>query len=703
MLQIREPPDSREDISCYINVVEELWESAESGGWRPSSAPRSDWPRICSPHVFELTLFLVNTLVSLPFPRSDQIEILLAFKNEFPILKCHSETSSWTSKHVNSFDGVEFDNKTGVVTELDLRGACLSGSLSANSSLFRLHHIKYLDLSFNYFDSSSLLPEFGNLTKLEYLGLSDMSLTGEIPSSISSLNRLTELRLTGNKLIGSFSPLFNLSKLSSLYLSSNHFSGNVPCSLLNLSKLSTLDLSSNHFSGNVPCSLLTMPFLSKIYLSQNHLIGSLETMNCSSSSKLEYLHLSYNRLSGRILEPLSKLTNLKELFLSFQNTTDPINFVSSLSFKSLESLDLIGNAISRLNIGSPNLRELYLDNCSINEFPTFIKNLQKLEHLNIANNRLKGEVPRWLCSMPSLNRLFLSHNSLDSFEGSPKMLLNSSLIVLDLRSNAFRGSLPVISRRLYFMLASNNSFEGDIPLSLCNQSDLGVIDLSHNNFSGSIPGCLITSAVEALNLRNNNLIGRFPDIFDKNGMNEKDDEERKERESASYRSYGEEEEPTARSLQRLGSHRIHGKAGGAGTKGMVAKLSIGVIVLLICTLSLLFSASIGRNPEPTRSSKINVVEELWESAESGGWRPSSAPRSDWPRICSPHVFELTLCFISEVFGAFQDWNDMIRIFWLLFAVPMEETNGYLRVRCNGGLNQQRSAVCVIKVVTYTLM
>ncbi|KAF3578239.1 hypothetical protein DY000_02033679 [Brassica cretica] len=106
-------------------------------------------------------------------------------------------------------------------------------------------------------------------------------------------------------------------------------------------------------------------------------------------------------------------------------------------------------------------------------------------------------------------------------------------------------------------------------------------------------------------------------------------------------------------MRRLGSHRIHGKAGGAGTKGMVAKLSIGVIVLLICTLPLLFSANVGRDREPTRSSKINVVEELWESAESGGWRPSSAPRSDWPRICSPHVFELTLCFISEVLGHFK--------------------------------------------------
>ncbi|KAK4482577.1 hypothetical protein RD792_009739 [Penstemon davidsonii] len=50
------------------------------------------------------------------------------------------------------------------------------------------------------------------------------------------------------------------------------------------------------------------------------------------------------------------------------------------------------------------------------------------------------------------------------------------------------------------------------------------------------------------------------------------------------------------------------------------------------------------------------VDALWGTAASGGWRPSSAPRSDWP-------------------------------------APPSETNGYLRVRCNGGLNQQRSAIC----------
>ncbi|KAM7260165.1 hypothetical protein ACFE04_015906 [Oxalis oulophora] len=91
-------------------------------------------------------------------------------------------------------------------------------------------------------------------------------------------------------------------------------------------------------------------------------------------------------------------------------------------------------------------------------------------------------------------------------------------------------------------------------------------------------------------------------------------------------------------------------------KGSIAKLSIGVFVLVICTLSFLFSTTITGNTGSTTAPSQIDVEKLWKSADSGGWRPSSAPRSDWP-------------------------------------APPKESNGYLRVRCNGGLNQQRSAIC----------
>lgn len=34
-------------LTMYLQInLDDLWRSADSGGWRPSSAPRSDWPRM---------------------------------------------------------------------------------------------------------------------------------------------------------------------------------------------------------------------------------------------------------------------------------------------------------------------------------------------------------------------------------------------------------------------------------------------------------------------------------------------------------------------------------------------------------------------------------------------------------------------------------------------------------------------------------
>ncbi|XP_057483867.1 O-fucosyltransferase 1-like [Actinidia eriantha] len=105
----------------------------------------------------------------------------------------------------------------------------------------------------------------------------------------------------------------------------------------------------------------------------------------------------------------------------------------------------------------------------------------------------------------------------------------------------------------------------------------------------------------------------------------------------------------------VGTHHRHQlKQLGGGFKGLFGRLPIAVIVLVICTVSLLSTIKRSSN-QPVSRSEINL-ETLWETAASGGWRPSSAPRAYWPP-------------------------------------PPKESNGYLRVRCNGGLNQQRSAIC----------
>lgn len=108
--------------------------------------------------------------------------------------------------------------------------------------------------------------------------------------------------------------------------------------------------------------------------------------------------------------------------------------------------------------------------------------------------------------------------------------------------------------------------------------------------------------------------------------------------------------------RRGGVNRYGKQASNTGLRGMLSKLSVAVVVLVICTLSL-HSTIKGSNSSSSSTARSQIsVDELWETAPAHGWRPSSAPRSDWPP-------------------------------------PPNESNGYLRVRCNGGLNQQRSAIC----------
>ncbi|KAJ4891518.1 receptor like protein 27 [Raphanus sativus] len=415
----------------------------------------------------------------------DQIQALVQFKNEFDSSNCNQ---------TDYLDGVQCNNATGAVTELQLPSGCLTGVLKPNSSLFELRHLSHLNLSHNNFTSSSLPSEFSNLSRLEVLSLSSNSFIGQVPSSFSKLTWLNQLDLSHNQLTGSFQLVQNLTKLS------------------------ILDLSYNHFSGTIS-SLLAMPFLSQLDLSENYLTGSIEVSNSSSSLRLEKLSLSNNHFEGQILESISNLITLKLLDLSYLNISYPIDIQIFSSLKSLLKLVLSGNSILSTSLGSDsdvplNLEWLDLSGCDIREFPNFLKSLQNLDFIDISNNKIIGDLPEWLWKLPRLSSVKLVNNSFTGFEGSKEVLQNSSVKILDLALNHFKGPFPNPPHSLYVLSAWNNSFTGNIPLSVCNRSLLYILDLSYNNFTGSIPRCLrnFQTSLLVVNLRKNNLDGSLPDM-----------------------------------------------------------------------------------------------------------------------------------------------------------------------------------------------
>ncbi|KFK31090.1 hypothetical protein AALP_AA6G066700 [Arabis alpina] len=514
-----------------------------------------------------------------------QIQALLQFKDEFDSHGCNQ---------TDYFNGVRCDNTTGVITKLQLPSGCLSGTLKPNSSLFRLHHLRHLNLSHNDFTSSSLPFEFGNLNRLEVLSLSSNGFIGQVPSSFNNLSLLSYLVLSHNELTGSFPPIQNLTKLSLLVLQNNHFStlepnnslfefhhlrfldlshnnfisiplpfefgnlnklevlalsyngfvGQVPSSfnslnrltdlylgynkltgnfphVHNLTKLSLLSLANNDFFGTIPSSLFTMPFLSTLVLNENHFSGPIEIPNSSFSPRLEGLFLRGNNFEDEILKPISKLTNLKTLGLHSLNISQPIDLSVFSSLKHLTGLDLSGNSVSPISLssdlGMPSSMEvLYLSGCNITEFPKILKPLQNLTFINLSNNQIKGKVPRWFWSLPRLTVVNFVNNSLDGFEGSDDVLLNSSVQTLFLDSNSFEGTLPNLPLSVNYFSAWNNNFKGHIPLSICDRNSLMFLDLSYNHFNGPIPPCHIPLSLakltdlQSLDLSRNQLSGTIP-------------------------------------------------------------------------------------------------------------------------------------------------------------------------------------------------
>jgi len=81
-------------------------------------------------------------------------------------------------------------------------------------------------------------------------------LSGNIPSFMSNLVKLTDLNLRHNQFTGSIpSSIGNLVKLERLRLEFNQLSGSIPASFGNLVNMHELNLSSNQLKGTIPSSL----------------------------------------------------------------------------------------------------------------------------------------------------------------------------------------------------------------------------------------------------------------------------------------------------------------------------------------------------------------------------------------------------------------------------------------------------------------
>jgi len=138
----------------------------------------------------------------------------------------------------------------------------------------------------------------------------NMSVAGELPSSVGAWSSLETLLLRGNGLYGDLPSFDGLANVQRIDLSLNLFQGALHASLLRLPSLTTLcavhslvlamrvcvaestaidsDLSANRLTGALPTTV-SAPQLTHLDLHENSLSGPLPPTLLANASKLYYL------------------------------------------------------------------------------------------------------------------------------------------------------------------------------------------------------------------------------------------------------------------------------------------------------------------------------------------------------------------------------------------------------------------------------
>ncbi|KAG5629257.1 hypothetical protein H5410_000974 [Solanum commersonii] len=210
-----------------------------------------------------------------------------------------------------------------------------------------------LILRSNKFDGE-LPQELCDLKDLQILDLANNTFVGIIPRCIGNLSAMVKEKkeleydedlnysyyigvLIESAMVttkGNMYPYDTILALfTSMDMSSNNLSGDIPISVTRLAGLRSFNLSKNNLIGRIPNDIGDMKVLESVDLSENQLYGQIP-QSFSSLTTLSYLNLSDNNLSGMI--PLS--TQLQ--------TFDPTSFQGN----KLCGLPLLVNCSSDGNI-----------------------------------------------------------------------------------------------------------------------------------------------------------------------------------------------------------------------------------------------------------------------------------------------------------------------------------------------------------------
>jgi hypothetical protein len=171
--------------------------------------------------------------------------------------------------------------------------------------------------------TGTLPTELGRLSLLQQFNCINQRVTGTIPTELAQWTSVRYLEFNGNTgLTGSFEHLFELTRLTTLSLAGQSFSGTLSSRLTALTGIRTLSLSGMGLSGTMP-QLNALSRLTSLRINSNAFHGLFPELNSTSITTLE---IRRNRFSGALRLPESLfMRTFVDFVCQLQNATSETN------------------------------------------------------------------------------------------------------------------------------------------------------------------------------------------------------------------------------------------------------------------------------------------------------------------------------------------------------------------------------------------
>ncbi|XP_031384174.1 receptor-like protein 47 [Punica granatum] len=278
--------------------------------------------------------------------------------------------------------------------------------------------------------------------------------------------------------------------LQTLTFTRNNLNGNLQFGMFyRLKRLQSLILSLNEFSLlPEPNTNESLPMLMSLGLASCNLSEFPDFLQ--RQNNLTFLDLSYNNISGQIPKWFSIFVYMRFLNLSGNSLTrfpQPSVFPD---WKQLLGLDLWSNQLHG---------------------PFRVVPLATMQFYFFSENRLSGTISSMICNASNIRVLDPAKNNLSGVIPQCLSNLSSTLTMLSLYDNNFKGGIPEFQSStcsLRMIDLSSNQLEGPLPRTLANCRELAFLNIGNNMIEDTFPTWMgLLANLRILILRSNRLYG----------------------------------------------------------------------------------------------------------------------------------------------------------------------------------------------------